>query len=192
MLEFKEVFPKGHNITHRDTQTIMKCKNIDFGHVMWPLSCRINTYFGPDNTDAIIYSYDQLMYHIIDNIVDINTYDNDDPDGRYTLFSKIIHIQNKSVISHILNNGGVNNRTFKIIRADCSLHYTQSNLLQQSSKLVKWLTDISFSRFVGYYNLEKYYYILPVLLLVTKTQQKSHNHLPTNIIKYLIIPYIYQ
>ena len=72
MLEFTQVFSKGQFVGYVDAKTIMKCKNIDFGHVDWM-------------GDVMFYSSTKCMVHIIDNIIDVNVYDNNDS-STFTFF----------------------------------------------------------------------------------------------------------
>ena len=66
MLDFTEVFPKGCNIAkyYNCAETIMQCTNIDFGHVWW---IELRNDF---------YNNEKCMFHIIDNILDVNVRDN--------------------------------------------------------------------------------------------------------------------
>ena len=168
-MDFKDVFVKGCKIRPTDTSIIMKCKNIDFGHVNWQL------------VDDKFYDNEQLMFHIIDNIVDINAYDNNNSIDYYNFISKIMRYSKKLPIAHyVFNNGGVNNDSFNdMYGRDKNYKYKQ---------LVEYLTIISLNKFSRHYNIEKYYNVCHMLLLVMKVQRV----LPTAVIKHLIIPFVYQ
>ena len=182
MLEFTEVFPKGYSMAKCDNlDIILKCKNIDFGHVCW------NSL---DDDD--FYGNETYMFHIIDNIIDINTHD-----GRFVylfpLFNKILrYSESPSIIHYMFNNGCVNDTSFKIY-FDGYWNMSHKRFCEccprkQFNKLTNYLTKVSLSKFKGYYNLEKYYDMLYIMLLIIKVQQK----LPSVVIKHLIIPFVYQ
>ena len=186
MLEFTKVFPKGHDMkdcwSHKPT--IMKCKNIDFGHVDW---IDISPKF---------YDSTSCMVHIIDNIIDVNICDGHHKQA-YTFFTKIIRYSNKPhIIHYMFNNGCINKESFtiyfnsRIFDNDDNRHrhFCKCCKYKQFDELTSYLTKVSFNRFKGYYNIEKYYDILKVMLLVIKAQHV----IPTTIIKHLIIPFIYQ
>ena len=184
MLEFTEVFTKGYDVDNEDIGTIMKCKNINFGHVNW-------TLFAGVFSDNIM-----CMVHIIDNIIDINVY-GDNNIFAYTFFVKIIRFSKYPyVIHYMLNNGHVNNKSFEIYHSfsnDFNLHLRSCNFCdccphKQFDKLTNYLTRVSLGKFTGYYNIEKYYDMMYTMLLIMKAQHK----LPTTVIKHLIIPFIYQ
>ena len=188
-LEFREAFIKGHQITYNDIPLILQCKNIDFGHVSWP--SLIRKYY---------YTNEQLMFHIIDNIMDINMRDENLSHG-LTLLCKIyttnIHSSN-NVSNYVMNNGYINNLTFTNFRTTYSNHYIKCCSMVHFESLVNYLTIISFDKFRGYYNIEKYYYMIHTMLLIMKAQQRlsiksqTYHSLPNTIIKHLIIPFIYQ
>ena len=174
MLEFTQVFEEGYEISTKDIPNILKCKNIDFGHVLWP-----DAYYSD------FYSDYQLISHIIDNIIGVNVRDNNCV-TRTTLLGKICYGEIiKSILSYILNNGYLGNLSFEIVN---NIFDIDNDIYTQSNKLSNYLTIVSFNRFKGYYNLEKYYYITHTMLLVMKAQHV----LPRTIIKHLIIPFIYQ
>ena len=185
MLEFTDVFPKGYSMSYNTNklkmgsmkETVMKCKNIDFGHVSWVLEC-----------DNIEY-----MVHIIDNIIDVNVNDNN-CEAYYSFFNKIMRFSTTPYIIHyMLNNGYINNKSFNDYY-DC-LRFTGRPIFckccphKEFDKLTNYLTEVSFNRFKGYYNIEKYYDMAYIVLLILKVQSKN---LPSTIIKHLIIPFIYQ
>ena len=177
MLEFKQAFPKGSYVHHNynNIQTILKCKNIAFDHIDW---------FGDDRS---AYNNVDLMFHLIDNIVDIDVTDR----GSvlcFTFFTKIIrYTNNLAIIHHLLNTRCIQHSYFgqlgnyqRQVRCVCCQN-------KHFDKLVNYLDSVSLSKFKGYYNLEKYYDMLYIMLLVMKAQRR----LPTAIIKHLIIPFIY-
>ena len=177
MLQFKEVFYKGQWLCIEDMPTVMLCENIDFGHTSWPYS-------------AHMYNDTKLMIHIINNIIDMNTHDNYSLYS-YTLFNKIMtYSTTPSIIQYLLNNHCITTKLFtspNFLVTDIASTYSRK-LYKQSHKLVNHLTIISFGNSTGYYNIEKYHYILHIMLLVTKAQKI----IPSAVIKHLIIPFIYQ
>ena len=185
-LEFREAFVKDCIISFTNIPLVLQCRNIDFGHVLWP-SCACRNY----------YNNEQLMFHIIDNIVDVNVRDNNILDG-FTLFDKIYieekyanigsNNNNKNIIKYFMNNGCINNLTFTIFKVNFDNRLNKYQSVIRFGNLVNYLTGISFDRFRGYYNIEKYYYMIHTMLLIMKAKQK----LPNTIIKHLIIPFIYQ
>ena len=181
MLEFTEVFPKDCIIINYPNyvETIMKCKNIDFGHTDWIV------------LSGILYDDVPCMVHIIDNIIDIDTHDNNRY-TRYTFFGKVItYSRIPSVIHYIFNNGHINNKTFEIYFSGLQTYhhnFCKCCPHKQFDKLTNYSTKVSLNKFKGYNNLEKYYDMLNIMLLILKAQQR----LPTAVIKHLIIPFIYQ
>ena len=182
MLEFTEVFPKGYKVYTNSTRTrtIMECKNIDFGHVDWFAMSRS------------FYNNAKYMSHIIDNIIDINTHDNN-LDNRYTLFGKIVcYSSTPSIVHYMFNNGRINDTTFeiyfRILQHVPHRSFCKCCPHKQFNKLTNYLTKVSLDKFKGYYNLEKYYDMIYVMLLIMKAQQR----LPTSVVKHLIIPFVYQ
>ena len=183
MLEFTDVFRNGHDMTdcYKDEaiRTIMECKNIDYGHVIWMFSKKD------------FYNNINCMIHMIDNIIDVNTHDYHCA-NTYTFFVKVMY--NCSILqitNYMLNNGYINNTSFEdyfdLTRTQhCFKRVNYPN--KHFDKLVNYLTKVSLSKFKGYYNLEKYYDMFHIMLLVMKAQQR----LPTAIIKHLIIPFVYQ
>ena len=188
-LEFREAFVKGHPLSSIDIPLILQCKNIDFGHVSWPHYATRDYY---DNK--------QLMYHVIDNIVDINIRD-ENLEYRLSLLSKICTTDtyvNDDIYNYVMNNGCVNNLTFILFKKCEGNHIAKYDSTIRFGNLVSYLTRVSFDRFRGYYNIEKYYYMIHTMLLVMKAQQmvsvkgQVWYSLPNTIIKHLIIPFIYQ
>ena len=192
ILEFREVFVKDCMMLYSDISLILQCKNIDFGHVSWPHYMYKQYY---DNK--------QLMFHIIDNILDINTKDHNLEHG-LVLLSKICtediwsNPNNNDIVKYAMNNGCLNNFTFVNFNATHQRRISKYHSIVRFGKLVGYLTIISFDRFKGYYNLEKYYYIIHTMLLIMKAQQRLsakgqlNYSLPNTVIKHLIIPFIYQ
>ena len=185
MLEFTEVFPKGHIMSKSKwggacLEMVMNCKNIDFGHVKWL------------HLDNSFYNEEKYMIHIVDNIIDFSVHD-DNYRLSYTFFEKIVnHSRVPHIIHYMFNNGHINQRSFTPhysrplhgryhVFCKCCPH-------KHFDKLVNHLTNVSLNKFKGYYNLEKYYDMLNIMLLILKAQHK----LPITVIKHLIIPFIYQ
>ena len=185
MLEFTEVFTLGQCVDRYSIYTIIKCKNIDFSHVAWIFD---------------IFDDEQAIYHITDNIIDINAAEYDIPGyPSYTLLEYIIRnttscnitVGNRQALYYLLNNGCINNDTFTFYNDDKynDDEYNDGHLtLSKYKYLVKYLTDTSLGKFKGYYNIKRYYDMVTTMLLILKAQQ----WLPSTIIKYLIIPFIYQ
>lgn len=204
--EFREIFHKGCTIDTQDDRLIMMCKNIDFGHVDWPFY--ITSFFGNK----------ELMYHIVDNIVDINaqSYPHSHTTPGATLLNKIMFriiaggCNNNCdcgciiIIAYIINNGYIDNDTLKPplwatkLHSDTHLDVTirlneRMVTIGQLSDFVNHLTTTSLKKFTRFYNVEKYYYIAKLLLLITKVQSKfSLKWLPPNILKHIILPLVYQ
>ena len=167
----------------------MKCKNIDFSHTKW---------------SPLIFSNTEYVCHIVDNIININM-------GEYryehsqccTLLHNIImcafalksHEHAIQSTNYLLNNGNVSNNTFIFLN-----HYSYPQygpILYKYKHFVKYLTKISLGRFIGFYNIEKYYDTCVILLLIIKVYQRSPNNghnqwLPPNVIKHLVLPFVYQ
>ena len=186
MLEFKRTFPKDHIIHSRDIPLIMKCKNIDFGYVNW--CSELPCYY---------YNDKGLMAHLIDNIIDITVKDGASA-SNFTLFDKVMCYSDRSSIKkYMLNNGYVNYGICHRVSLWGNSNSVNSTFLKYMS-LINYLTNASFGRFKGYYNIEKYYYIVHIMLLIMKVQQKmacigsTLPSLPPVVIKHLIIPCVYQ
>ena len=191
--EFTQIYQKGYMITLNDVDTIMKCKNIDFGHVTWPSS-----FF--NDTDVIC--------HIVDNIVDVNVVEHTSKICySYTLLQNIYNYvrDNQSIIYnwdmigiyYLLNNGHVNEDTFVFMDNYGYIYETNNPLtkiLNQYKCFVEYLVNLSMNKFTRFYNVEKYYDTCVIVLLVIKRYQKlgTNKWLPTSIIKHLILPFIYQ
>ena len=177
MLEFTEVFLKRHDMSNHK-EIVMKCKNIDFGYAKWK------------KLDRDFYDNRSYMVHIIDNIIDVSAYDNNNP-GLYTFFEKIIYYSTDShIIHYMFNNGCINNKSFTPCFTSSLGHHVFCKCCPRKhfDKLTYYLTAVSLNKFKGYYNLEKYYYMINIMLLIIKAQK----NLPSVIIKHLIIPFIYQ
>lgn len=187
MLEFKQAFQQNHFITNKDIPLIMQCKNIDFGHCKWPQCLSTHNRPGPLYVTVPLYTTVDLMEHVIDNILNINTYNNNNS-NRDTLFCILCVYSTNSIIEYAINNGYLNNTSFDDVCNNYIWYYNDNDLLYKFDIFVKYLTNVSFNKFPGYYNLEKYYYITHMLLLITKSQKI----LPSTIIKHIIIPLIYQ
>ena len=178
LIEFKEAFSKGHKIIMSNIPLILQCKNIDFGHVDWFHYLRSFTSF---------YDDEQLMMHIIDNIVDLSVQDGSIK-STYTFIHKIITYSTKqSILYYLFNNGYLHKKLFSVMH-DKMLTKFDCKILNKFASLIRYLTDVSLGKFEGFYNIEKHYYMVTTMLLILKTQQQ----LPSAIIKHLIIPFIYQ
>ena len=175
MLEFKEVFSEGSMVCESNEGDIIKCKNIEFDHVCWVPLCFTNA---------------TLTWHIIHNIVDINIVEHQNG-GRNsaTLLDNIIFYTYDSnvYIEYILNNVHISNKLFASNSSSLKLYKYKG--------LVKYLTKVSLGRFTRFYNIQKYYDTCVIVLLVMKSLQFNKqitNSLPSNIIKHLIVPFVYQ
>ena len=170
MLEFTEVFPRGAYVTNIDD--IRKCGNINFSHVKWSLG---------------IFQNHSIVCHIVDNILDINAWEYQSRE--HTLLDNIIragfsHEQIKRSVNYMMNNGYVNIDTFNVVHRLGRIYV----VLNRYKNLVIYLTTISLGKFTKFYNVEKYYDTMIVMLLVLKV----HKVLPKNVIRHVIIPFIYQ
>ena len=178
-LEFTEVFKRGYMITDISIEILLKCKNINFSHNLWSYP---------------IIRREYVVKYIVDNIVDINMVEYSYEST--TLLSNIIGSNDLSntteSIVYVLNNGYIDNNTFT-----CTNYYKCSHFLDRYKWLVKYLTKVSLDRFTRFYNIEKYYDTCTSILLIIKVYQKlsndGHNRwLPSNIIKHLVLPFVYQ
>ena len=183
MLDFKNAFTKGHKIDSTDIETLMMCKNIDFGYVDWT------------NLDSRAhYNNANLMLHIIDNILDITA--NDNRVEGYLSFVILLLYYNGSIwiINRLFDNGGVTYDIFDSIYTNCydKCEYKQCvihlHVHQKHIQLLKYLTSVSLNKFTKYYNLVKYYDMIHTMLLIIRVQKR----VPNIIIKHLIIPFVYQ
>ena len=167
MLEFKEVFAEGAMIYAYECDSLLKCKNIDFSHCGWTYNVFI------DHT---------ILCHIVDNIIDINAVEHKQS-AQYTLLMNLTRLttsfRRTASIDYLLNNGYINVNTFDGIK----------DILNKYEYLVTYLTKVSLNKFTGFYNIEKYYDMITIMLLILKAHQTN---LPTTVIKHLIIPFIYQ
>ena len=175
MLEFKEVFKQHQAMSRRDIPTIMRCHNIDFSHVNW-----FAGLFG-----AILNSNTEFMKHLVNNVVDINVYDNNNS-LHNTFSSGIIRYSNNFTLRYMLNNRFLTNNDLS--NTQKWIHCRDDCYVSQSIKIISYLTRISLSKFTGFCNTEKYYYMIHTILLIMKVQKM----VPILIIKHLIIPFIYQ
>ena len=176
MLEFTEVFQYDQHITKSDIPTIMKCKNIDFGHVNW---------FGGLFSAKPTTDYN-FMEHLANNIIDINVHDNNTTDF-HTFMTGVADMGNPKLLIYMINNRWLSNRDF-CVTPGYKCYIENRPKLQQSKKLVNYLTNVSLGKFEGYRNTEKYYNMIHTMLLIMKVQKK----VPTSIVKHLITPFIYQ
>ena len=188
MLEFTKVFIKGQCVNYYDIETIMNCKNIEFGYVNW------------DNLFCVSVHYNiDFMNHITNNIINVNAHDNDNIQS-YTFFTRVIRYgQFSNMVHNMLNNGYINDESFEKYHshdwlAECKI-FCKCCPHKKYDKLVNYLTKVSLNKFKGYYNIEKYYDMIHTMLLILKVYPKlSHIEftLPSTIIKHLIIPFIYR
>ena len=187
MLEFTKVFTKGQFVDIRDIKTIMRCKNIDYGHVCWWHMC------------VDFYSNMYCVSHVVDNIIDINVCDSNNR-NRYTYFVEILrHTSSSHIVHYMLNNCYINEKSFndylRYHSCEDRNYFCECCPHKQFDKLTSYLTKVSLNRFKGYYNIEKYHDMMYIMLLIMKAQQKVpyvRSTLPSAIIKHLIIPFIYQ
>lgn len=176
MLDFRNVFSATHQITSNDIPIIMKCKNIDFGHVNWQL-ISTREYLGDT----------QLMFHLIDNVLDVDIRDNYCV-NYFTLFVKIAYYTNNHlIVEYMSNNGGVTNFSYTLLNKSANV-IANYKWYTKYEQLVKYLTDVSLNKFTKYYNIVKYYDICYLMLLITRVQKK----VPKIVIRHLIVPFIYQ
>ena len=173
MLEFTKVFIRGDLLDVQHINDVRACKNIDFNHVRWSFN--------------IVRDYSTIC-HIVDNILDINAFEW--KSNSFTLLHIIICAfkslkQRDASIKYIMNNGYINVNTLDV--ADRYAYVTRIRLGEYRN-LVIHLTKISLGKFTGFYNVEKYYDTMIVMLLILKV----HKVLPKNIVRHVIIPFIYQ
>ena len=181
MLEFTKVFPLGNSITKDDADVVMRCKNIKFDHMFWTI----------DNFNNV-----ELMYHVIDNIVDINVLEyQSSGHGSFSLLENVlVYADNDKcalLVHHIFDNGCINSDTLNLLTEDIHDYVDD---MQEYINLVNYLTRTSLDRFRGFYNIINYYDTCIVLLLVMKRYSKmvTTRWLPSNVIKYLVLPFVYQ
>ena len=184
MEEFTKVYSEGYTMDSviYHTNTIMRCKNIDFGHINW--------FSVPED----FYNNTKCIMHIVDNIIDINAHDNNCKKA-YTFFTKIIQYSSEPhIIHYMLNNSYISSKCFEIYFNFPSIFNEHNHVFckccphKRFDKPTYYLTKVSLNRFKGYYNIEKYYDIIHTMLLIMKAQHK----IPAIVIKHLIIPFIYQ
>ena len=176
-LEFKETFKKGHRLTLDDIPTILQCKNIHFGHVKW----------FPHLYSVVLGDNKELLVHVVDNIIDVNVH-NDDDVSYSTFLVGILTFGYVATKKYFLDNRCIDNNVFEKCRRYDSVYHGIHRKYSKVSGLVKYLTTVSLNRFIGYYNLDKYQHIINVMLLVMKVQTV----LPKNVVRHLIIPFVYQ
>ena len=159
-----------------DIPTILKCKNIDFGHVDWQRISHRN-YF----------SDERLMIHLVDNVMDADVHDNNNRDYFTFVLKVCCYTKDRSMRECMLNNCGVTNSSYAKIdkHANDVRKYKWHNKYKQ---LVRYLTDVSLNRFTKYYNIIKYYDVIYLMLLIIKVQRK----VPKIVVRHLIVPFIYQ
>ena len=177
-LEFTKIFNKGQLVTDDDIPIIMQCKNIDYGHVFWNIHFMFTHVF-VNNVD--------FMIHLTNNIIDVSIHGNN-KSTFHSFISGIVMRGNKTTLKYVINNRYVNKELITYIESKCMMSLYQQSMIGNLRKLLKYLNNTSSDKFTGYYNLEKYHYMIPIMLLVTKIQTV----LPKCIIKHLIIPFIYR
>ena len=126
------------------------------------------------------------MVHLVNNIVDVTIYDNNDP-AHYSFMRNIIAHSNETVFKCAINNRCVNNELLIYINKNCAQRKF-SHFIHKLPKLLVHLNKTSLYKYKGYYNLEQYHYMIPIMLFVTRVQ----TILPKCVIKCLIIPFIYR
>ena len=174
MLEFREVFGESQEIKVKDILLIKQCKNIDLRTRYW--FCGLFTYY--------IHEDDKLMTHLVNNIIDIYAYADID-DTHYTFASGVLRNGTTSMVKYMFNNRYLSNNGINYM---CMWAGSHIRLCKQLRQLINYLTMVSFNKFWGYCNTEKYHGMIYIMLLVTKVQKR----LPFTIVKHLIIPFIYQ
>ena len=188
-LEFKQVFSRGCKILPTDIPTVMNCKNIDFGYVNWPIG--FFTY--------MLRSDNNLVIHMVDNLVDVNVHNNNDISS-FTFLRGVMSCGGDFAARYLCNNMCVNGKSFESITLS-PVFSKIGSMCKQSINLAKHLNKTSLYKFAGYYNTEKYYYMINVMLLVMKarkvfvsglSQGVALRILPNQLIKCLIIPFIYR
>ena len=180
MLNFEDAFKKGHHISNNDIPTLMQCTNIKYSHTSWYVS---------------VYCDIKVVQHVVNNIVNIN--EPEDGSSRVTLLYNVSY-QNSvgfvcdysANVNYVLNNGYINKDTIGAIRDYCSLMGTPivTQKTRTIGELVNYLTDVSLGKFTGFYNVEKYYYMIHTMLLIMKNQRL----VPSAVVKHLILPFVYQ
>ena len=178
MLEFTEVFTRDTMLYTEHINDIHKCKNIDFSHVRWSIT---------------VFRDYSLVCHIVDNMLDINATECKLSTTLLDNFVRLIYTSNQNIesINYFMNNGYINIDTFNINEHSLNTINTVNTIntmLNKYKNLVIYLTTISLGKFTRFYNIEKYYDTVIVMLLVLKV----HKILPNNIIRHIIIPFIYQ
>ena len=179
MRNFVEVYTKGCRIDHHEIPMLLQCTNIRFGHTIWTYN---------------IFGDEMVLRHVVNNIVDINEKEYGRDCG--LLYNVILCVDrhyavsnDMSLVNYVCNNGYINKNTLNIAGSHAITFSPQiASNIHTIRKLVNYLTEVSLNKFTGFYNLEKYYYICHIMLLIMKTQQK----IPSIVIKHLIIPFIYQ
>ena len=176
--EFKEAFPQGHNLTINDISTVMKCKNIDFGHVNW------HRYM-PDFFSKVVMYDTNLLTHLTHNIIDVHV-NGDNKRSYYSFIGGVYVFCDTTAFEYVINNRYINNEFFDKMNSGTRIIY--DNRYKKLKELMYYLTDVSLNKFPGFYNIEKYYDMIYIMLLVTRVQ----TILPKSIVKHLIIPFVYQ
>ena len=178
MLQFKEAFSKGQHINVNDIPTILQCENIDFGHVIWNISSMYSHILNVNN---------DFMVHLVNNIIDISVHGNNDNRLYHSFISGIISNGNTKLLGYVINNRCINSQVL-IDKTICYGSHERRSFIRNLLGVSTYLNNISSNKFTGYYNLEKYHYMIHIMLLVTRVQTV----LPRCIIKHLIIPFIYR
>ena len=101
-LKFKETFPQRHRLTITDIPTVMKCKNIDFGHINWNID--IAGFYS-----NVIVDTAGLLTHLTNNIIDVHA----DSDNPYLSFiGGICAYRNETALKYVINNRCIDNKFF--------------------------------------------------------------------------------
>lgn len=177
-LKFKETFPQRHRLTITDIPTVMKCKNIDFGHVNW------NSYIMGFFSHVIIKDI-HLLKHLTNNIIDVHVRGHNNK-SYYSFINGVGVCGNETAFKYVINNRSIDNEFFDKISDD--IRVISSDYRNKLKELVRYLTDTSLNKFAGFYNTDEFYNMIYIMMLVTRVQKS----LPKSIIKHLIIPFVYQ
>ena len=175
--EFKETFPQGHKLSITDIPTVMKCKNIDYGHISW------NGNIGNFYSNVIVTNTD-LLTHLTNNIIDVHINGDNNP-SYFSFISGVSMYSGETTLKYVVNNRCINNEFFE---RTCYVYFSDDPYCDKLKELIRYLTSVSLNKFAGFYNIKEYYNMMYTMLLVIKVQKI----LPKSIIKHLIIPFVYQ
>ena len=175
----------------------MQCRNIDFGHTMWEIYSLCNRL--KDDT--------HLLAHLTNNIIDISTECGNNV-HYHSFISSIIYYCDNSMLHYVIDNRCIDNKFLtKMYTKTKSYVGYEPRFYSKLLKLSMYLNSTSLYKYPGYYNLEKYRYMIHTMLLIINVQQVlphpelalkslpqrvALKSLPKCIIKHLIIPFVYQ